>query len=159
MILLLVESFQEAIVVLVSLFNILRCDGLSTFGVPIVPFVTATGVFVAPLFYTVVPLVDSYHLVEGVDVYVCPVSGCNVDKLFSSPISPVDHVLLSPVDIFLPVTNHLPGGIFNLIRILTRFNIDTLFLVSGVSGECRPVLNVLWVDEVLAPSHCVVRSP
>lgn len=145
--------------VLVSLFNILGGDGVSFILVPVVPFVTAASVLVAPLLNTVVPLGNSHHLVEGVDVYVHPVTSGNVDKLFSSPISLVDHVLFGPVDRVLPVTDHLPSLILDIIRILARFDIDSLFLVSSVSGESSPVLDVLWVYEVLAPSHRVVSSP
>ena len=98
-------------------------------------------------------------MVEWVDVNVHIVSCGNVDKGFSHPICPVNNVLFSPVDFVVPVTDHLPCGTFDLVRNLARFDIDSLGLVDGVSGKCSPVLNILGVDEVLAPSDCVVCSP
>jgi len=102
---------------------------------------------------------NSNHLFEWVDVYVHPVSCGNVDKGFSHPIRLVNHILFGPVDFVVPVTDHLPSGTFNLVRNLARFDIDSLGLVDGVSGKCSPVLNILGVDEVFAPSDRVVCSP
>ena len=145
--------------VLVGLSNILRGKGLSFSSVPAVKVVTVASVIVTPLLQAVFPLRNSNHLFEWVDIYVRPVSSGDVDKGFSHPIRHVNHILFGPVYFVFPVTDHLPCGIFNLVRNLARFDIDSLGLVDGVSGKCSPVLNIFGVDEVLAPSDCVVCSP
>ena len=127
--------------------------------VPLVIVVTVASVRVAPFFQAVFPLRNSNHLVEWVDVYVHPVSCGDVDEGFSHPIRHVNHILFGPVYFVFPVTDHLPCVTFNLVRNLARFDIDSLGLVDGVSGKCSPVLNILGVDEVFAPSDCVVCSP
>ena len=141
--------------VLVGLLSILSGKGLSFSSVPRVKVVTVARVIVTPLFQAVFPLRNSNHLVEWVDIYVRPVSCGDVDKVFSHPIRRVKHILKSPVYSVLPVTDHLPCAVLNL----ARFDVDSLSLVDGVSGKCSPVLNILGVDEVLAPSDCVVCSP
>ena len=145
--------------VLVGLFFILRGKGLSFSGVPAVKFVTVASVIVTPFLQAVFPLRNSNHLFEWVDIYVRPVSSGDVDKGFSHPIRHVNHIRFGPVYFVFPVTDHLPCGAFNFVRNLARFDIDSLGFVDGVSGKCSPVLNILGVDEVLAPSNCVVCSP
>ena len=132
---------------------------LRVLEVPVVPFVTAASVIVTPLFQGVVPLLHSHHLVKGIDVHVGVVASSDVDKLLGHPICLVDHVLLGPVDFVLPVTDHFPGVVFNIFRNLARFDINTLSFINCVSGECSPVLNILRVYEVFAPSNRVVGSP
>jgi len=146
-------------VFLKCLINIIRGKGLSIFNVPVVPVVTAASVIVAPLLKGVVPLRDSHHLIEGIDVYICPITGSDINERFSHPVCLVNHVLLSPVDLVLPVTDHLPGGVFDLFRSLTRFKVYTLSFVYCVSGKCSPILNIFWVNEIFSPSNRVVSCP
>ncbi len=145
--------------ILVGLFNILRGKGLSISPVEVVEVVTVATVTVAPFLQAVFPLLNSHHLVERVNVYVHIVSSGNVDHVFSHPVRSVDHVLFGPVYFVIPVADHLPCFVFNLFRSLARFDVDTLGLVDGVSGKSSPVLNILGINKVFAPSYCVVCSP
>ena len=145
--------------ILECFINTISSKSLSILSVPVVPVVTAASVIIAPLLKGVGPLLDSYHLVEGIDVYIGPVAGGDIDKGFSHPVCLVDYVLLGPVDSVLPVTDHLPGSVLDFSRNITWFDVNTLSFISCVSGECSPVFNIFFVDEVFSPSDSVVSSP
>jgi len=61
------------------------------------------------------PLRHSHHLVKRIYVNVDIVSSCNVDKLLGHPVGLVDHVLLLPVSVLLPVANEFPSFVFNIV--------------------------------------------
>jgi hypothetical protein len=61
------------------LINLFSSKSLSIFDIPIIPVVTAACIFVTPLLKGVVPLRDSNHLVEGIDIYIGPVTSGNIN--------------------------------------------------------------------------------
>ena len=145
--------------ILICLFNTISVKSLSILDVPVVPVVTAASVIVAPLLKGVVPLLDGHHLVEGIDVNIGPVTGSDVDQLFGHPICLVDHLLFGPVYFVVPPADHLPGGVFDFIRNLTWFDVNTLCFIGCIPSKCRPVFNIFFVDEIFTPSDGIVSSP
>ena len=145
--------------ILKCLINLIGSEGLSIFDIPIVPVVTAASVFVTPFLKGVVPLLDSNHLVERIDIYIGPIASGDVNQFFSQPVSLVDHILFSPIYSVLPVTDHLPGSVLDFIRNLTWFDVNTSIFICSISGKSSPVFNIFFVDEVFSPSDRVVSCP
>ncbi len=96
---------------------------------------------------------------ERVEIDVGPVSGGDVNELFSVPVGGVDHVLELPVDIFLPPADHFPSVSVHLVVDLAGLDLVSRLFEECVSCEGSPVLDVLFIDKVLAPSCGVVGSP
>ena len=96
---------------------------------------------------------------ERVEIDVGPVSGGDVNELLSVPVGGVDHVLELPVDIFLPPADHFPSVSVHLVVDLAGLDLVSSLFEECISCECSPVLDVFFVDEVLAPSCSVVGSP
>ncbi len=154
----LVEGLKNAVIVVVSVVDIFLSDNLSCSLVPTWVFVAA-AVVIAPCFPGVLPSGVGHHILERVDLDICPVSGGDVNELFRVPGGGVDHVLETPVYLIFPPADHFPIVIGNLVVDLTGLEVVSSLFVERVSGECSPVLDVLFVDEVLAPSGSVVGSP